>query len=206
MSRGPRPEMCRGPLRQEGPVGPLILSTVTTPSPTALAILASSCDCTRRSWVAQAVDSAAMLRTPSRRATGWACSAICSPTTVSHRAKTVLRQMPHMPAVSAGQVEHFTALLNQVGPALHPGAGRISAMGMVWGRWERWARVGGVHGWWHQKQDQACVASIHKKSGCWYSMNTGTNAAATTKPCQSLWRMEVMPRSPEDGRAQSGFR
>ena len=68
--------MCRGPLRQDGVLGPVIRNEVTTPSPTAAAIFASTCACTIRNWVAQAVDSAEMLSTPSRSVTGWACSAI----------------------------------------------------------------------------------------------------------------------------------
>lgn len=68
--------MCRGPLRQDGAAGPVIFSEVTTPLPTAAAILANSCACIIRNWVAQAVDSADTLSTPSRRPVGTAWSAI----------------------------------------------------------------------------------------------------------------------------------
>ena len=62
--------MCRGPFRQDGAAGPVIFNDVTTPLPTAAAILASSCDCIIRNWVAHAVDSAATLSTPSFSAVG----------------------------------------------------------------------------------------------------------------------------------------
>ena len=70
VSRGPRPAMCNLPLRHVGAVGPTIFSDVTTPSPTAAAILARICACTIRSWVAHAVDSASTVSTPSR-SDGW---------------------------------------------------------------------------------------------------------------------------------------
>ena len=73
--------MCRGPFRQEGADGPVIFNDVTTPLPTAAAILANNCAWTIRSWVAQAVDSAVTLSTPSLRAVGVAWSAIWWPTT-----------------------------------------------------------------------------------------------------------------------------
>ncbi|SHW06493.1 Uncharacterised protein [Mycobacteroides abscessus subsp. abscessus] len=57
VSRGPRPAICRGPFRHDGAVGPEIFKLVTTPSPMAAAIFASSCACTNRSCVAHAVDS-----------------------------------------------------------------------------------------------------------------------------------------------------
>jgi hypothetical protein len=73
--------MCRGPFRQHGAAGPVILSDVTTPLPTAAAILAKIWAWIIRNWVAQAVDSAATLSTPSLRALGVAWSAIWRPTT-----------------------------------------------------------------------------------------------------------------------------
>src|SRR6478735_12315671 len=72
------------PLRHVGAAGPTIRSEVTTPSPTAAAILASTCAWTMRSCVAHAVDLASMVSTPSRKDAGSACAAICSPTTVGH--------------------------------------------------------------------------------------------------------------------------
>ncbi len=62
--------MCRGPFRHDGAAGPVIFNEVTTPLPTAAAIFANSCAWIIRSWVAQAVDSAATLSTPSVRAVG----------------------------------------------------------------------------------------------------------------------------------------
>src|SRR5215510_2952615 len=76
------------PLRHDGVTGPTIFSDVTTPSPTAAAILANSCACTIRSCVAQAVDSADTVSTPSFSEVGVAWAAICSPTTPDQRPKT----------------------------------------------------------------------------------------------------------------------
>ena len=45
-------------------------------------------------------------------------------------AKTVFSQMAHVTTMATGQVEHLTARRDQVGPALHPGAGRINAWRM----------------------------------------------------------------------------
>ena len=103
-SRGSQPtasrrviRTCRGapgrrcdtaPLRHDGAAGPTIFSDVTTPSPTAAAILANSCACTIRSCVAHAVDSADTVSTPSFSDLGVAWAAICSPTTTGHRPNT----------------------------------------------------------------------------------------------------------------------
>src|SRR4051794_27856022 len=80
--------MWYAPLRHDGATGPTIFSLLTTPSPTAAAILASSWAWTIRSWVAHAVDSADTVRTPSLSVVGVACAAICSPTTAGHRPNT----------------------------------------------------------------------------------------------------------------------
>ena len=69
--------MCKGPFRHDGATGPVIFSVVTTPSPTAAAIFASTCAWMIRSCVAQAVDSADTLSTPSRSPVGVAWSAMC---------------------------------------------------------------------------------------------------------------------------------
>src|SRR6202042_862789 len=83
------PAMWRGPLRQDGAVGPVIFSDVTTPLPTAAAILANSCAWIIRNWVAQAVDSAATVSTPSLRAIGVAWAGIWWPTTDGQWPRTV---------------------------------------------------------------------------------------------------------------------
>ena len=76
VSRGPRPEMWRGPFRHDGAVGPVIFKEVTTPLPTAAAIFASNWACISRNCVAHAVDSAVTLSTPSLSAVGVAWSEI----------------------------------------------------------------------------------------------------------------------------------
>ena len=68
--------MCSGPFRHDGATGPVILRLFTTPSPTSAAIFASTWFWMIRNWVAQAVDSAVTLSTPSRNAVGVACSAM----------------------------------------------------------------------------------------------------------------------------------
>jgi hypothetical protein len=64
--------MCNGPFRHDGVTGPVIFSAVTTPSPTAVAIFANTWAWMIRNWVAQAVDSAVTLNTPSRNPVGLA--------------------------------------------------------------------------------------------------------------------------------------
>src|ERR1700751_2381047 len=81
--------MWNGPFRHAGAAGPVIFSVVTTPSPTAAAIFASTCAWIIRSCVAQAVDSADTLSTPSRSAVGVAWSAVWLPTTAGHWPTTV---------------------------------------------------------------------------------------------------------------------
>src|SRR4051794_14327123 len=66
----------------------MIFTEVTTPSPTAAAILANSWACTIRNWVAHAVDSADTVSTPSLSDAGAAWSAIWSPTTSRQRPNT----------------------------------------------------------------------------------------------------------------------
>ncbi len=84
VSRGPRPDTCRGPLRQLGAAGPWIRIRLTTPLPTTPAILTSNCPCSNRNCVAQAVEVACTVSSPSRSAIGWACSATSSPTSCVH--------------------------------------------------------------------------------------------------------------------------
>src|ERR1700744_2520330 len=80
--------MCTVPFRHVGATGPVILRLFTTPSPTSAAIFASTWLWMIRNWVAQAVDSAATVSTPSRKLVGVAWSAMFEPTTAGHRPKT----------------------------------------------------------------------------------------------------------------------
>src|ERR1700744_4917881 len=80
--------MCSGPFLHVGAAGPVILTLFTTRSPTSAAILASTWFWMIRNWVAQAVDSAATVSTPSRKLVGVAWSAMFDPTTAGHRPKT----------------------------------------------------------------------------------------------------------------------
>jgi len=72
--------MCSRPFRHDGATGPVILRLFTTPSPTSAAILASTWFWMIRNWVAQAVDSAVTVSTPSRKVVGAAWSAMFEPT------------------------------------------------------------------------------------------------------------------------------
>src|SRR4051794_7295296 len=86
VSRGPRPRTRNGPCRQSGAVGPCTRSERTTPGPTPAAIRSSTCRLSSRIWVAQAVDSATQVSSPSTSRTGRQCAAISAPTIWSHLA------------------------------------------------------------------------------------------------------------------------
>lgn len=61
---------------------------LTTPLPTTPAIFTSNCPCSNLSCVAQAVEVACTVNSPSRSAIGCACSATSSPTSRAHCPKT----------------------------------------------------------------------------------------------------------------------
>src|SRR5271156_1433242 len=95
--------MCSRPFRHDGATGPVIFRLFTTPSPTSVAILASTCFWMIRNWVAQAVDSpATAFLTLSRKVVGVEWSTLYDPTTVGQRPKTA-------PSATRGDQPRFLA-------------------------------------------------------------------------------------------------
>ena len=72
VARSAAPDRAAARAASSGPVGPTTRIRCTTPGPTAAASRASSCRCSSRSWVAQAVDSACSTSSPSRSGSGGA--------------------------------------------------------------------------------------------------------------------------------------
>ena len=85
----PRARASRGsagrPRFHDGALGPTTLSSLTAPAPISSSIRASIDDASRRIWVAQAVESARTVSTPSTKVSGSTWPAMSGPTISGHR-------------------------------------------------------------------------------------------------------------------------
>src|SRR6478736_3571517 len=85
VSRGPGPWDRRSPRLQVGALGPSTFSSATVPSPTSASSRDRIEEDSSRIWVAQAVESARTVSTPSAKVSGVQWAATSPPTMLAHR-------------------------------------------------------------------------------------------------------------------------